>query len=133
MRKGNVEVLKKLWDEAKRITKSDRKFIAKQKRKSIDEILVERPWDKMNDEKHGKHNSSMLIFQDTIIPLFKGTPAEEFYNNSELQKQLAQFINEKLSDKVYKRGYKPKTEVSDPRIIEPQKDEPQTPVKLSTG
>ena len=62
-----------------------------------------------------------LIFHDTWLPLIKGTPAEELYNKSELQKQLAIFIEEHLADKIYKRGWKPKEEFIDNRIIEHKK------------
>lgn len=121
MRKGNPEVLKELYDEAKRVTAKDRRYIKMRSERTIDELLVERPWDTLNDAKHGKHNSSMLIFHPTWLPLIKGTPAEDLYNNSELQKKLAKFIEEKLSDKIYKKGYKPKTELKDERIIQHKK------------
>ena len=124
MRKGNPNVLPKIREEAHKSANLDRKWIQKKKVKSVNDILVERPWDKLNDEKHGKHNGSMLIFQDTWIPLIKGTPAEKLYNESEIQKELAKFIDEKLADKVYKRGWKPKTEFVDNRIIE-HKNEPE--------
>jgi hypothetical protein len=87
---------------------------------TFNDLIVERPWDKMNDRLRGGHNSSMLIFQDTIVPSFKGTPAEVMYNDPQYkQAELEKFIYEKLSDKVYKLGWKPK-EV-DPRIIQHEK------------
>ncbi len=106
-RRGRPEVMARIWKEAQEETKEDKAWIAKKRVKTFNQLLVERPWDKMNDKLHGKHNSSMLIFHDTWLPLIKGTPAEELYNKSELQKKLAKFIDENLSDKVYKRGYKP--------------------------
>lgn len=118
--KHNKETLDRLWEEAKQEAKEDRKYIAKRATKTFDELIVERPWDKLNDEKHGKHNSSMLIFQDTWIEnMLKGSPAEEAYNESETQKKLAKFIDENLADKVYKRGYK--SEPKDDRVIEHKK------------
>ncbi len=107
MRKGNPEVMAKLWEEVKKETQEDREFIAKHRVKTFDQLLVERPWDKLNDQKYGRHNSAMSIFHDTWLPLIKGTPAEKLYNESELQKNLEKFINENLSQYVYKRGYKP--------------------------
>lgn len=105
IRKGNKEVVDRLYAEAKEEVKEDREFIAKKRVKTFNELIVERPWDKLNDKEHGKHNSGMNIFHDTWLPLIKGTPAEEIYNKSELQKNLAKFIDEHLSEFVYKRGY----------------------------
>ena len=116
-RKGTPEVMKRLWDEAKKETVEDRDFITKKAKKTVNELLIERPWDKLNDKLHGKHNSSMLIFQDTIIPSFKGTPAQALYDDPKYkQKELADFIDKNLADKVYKRGYKPNVENA--RIIQ---------------
>lgn len=104
MRNRPKELMDRLWNEAKQETVKDREFIEKHRVKTFNELLVERPWDKLNDELYGKHNSSMLIFRDTWIPLLKGTPAEELFNKSEIQKGLDKFINENLSAYVYKRG-----------------------------
>ena len=112
-RKGNLEEMKRLWERAKKETQKDRAFIHKYRVKTFNELLVERPWDKLNDERYGKHNSSMLIFHESWLENFiKGTPAEELYNNSETQKQLEKFINENLSDYVYKRGKLAKPEIN---------------------
>jgi len=104
LRKGNKETLDRLWNEAEKEAQKDKEFIAKKKVKTFNELIVERPWDKLNDEKYGRHNSAMSIFHDSWLPLIKGTPAEEPYNNSELQKNLEKFINEKLSDYVFRRN-----------------------------
>lgn len=104
-RKGTPEVMAKIWADAKRETVEDAKFIASKRVKTFNDILVEQPWDKLNDELYGKHDSAMSIFHDTWLPLIKGTPAEKLYNESTLQPGLAKFIEEKLSKYIYKRGY----------------------------
>jgi len=104
-RKGNLERMKQLWERAEKETKKDREFIEKNRVKTFNQLLVERPWDKLNDERYGKHNSSMLIFHETWLNnSIKGTPAEKLYNESKTQKELEKFINNNLSDYVYKRG-----------------------------
>lgn len=107
MRKGNPKTMERLWEEAKEEAKEDKEFIAKNRVKTFNELLVERPWDRLNDEKHGKHNGAMLIFHETWLNLIKGTPIEELYNKSELQKGLEKFINDNLSNYVYKRARTP--------------------------
>jgi glycosyltransferase involved in cell wall biosynthesis len=102
---GNFKTMNHLWERAKKETAKDREFIAKNSKISFNDLLVQRPWDKLNDERYGKHNSSMLIFHETWINnMIKGTPAEALYNESKSQKELEKFINENLSDYVYKRG-----------------------------
>lgn len=107
LRRSRKEDLDRLWNEAKREAVLDKEFINKKKVASFNELLVERPWDKLNDERYGKHNGSMLIYHDTWLPLIEGTPAEELYNKSETQKGLEDFINKNLSQYVYKRGCVP--------------------------
>jgi glycosyltransferase involved in cell wall biosynthesis len=105
-RRGNLERMKQIWEQAKKKTVKDREFIEKNRVMTFNQLLVDRTWDKLNDERYGKHNSSMLIFHETWIENFiKGTPAEKLYNESEIQKGLEKFINENLSEFVYKRGH----------------------------
>ena len=106
LRTGRPEVIERLWNEAINETKTDKEFIANKRKTTFNQLLVDRPWDKLNQKRYGKSNSAMLIFHDTLLPLIKGTPAEEVYNNSQLQKDLEKFINENLSQYVYRRGYK---------------------------
>lgn len=103
LRKGRKVVLDRMMDEAKIETAKDREYIAKRKVRSINEILAKPTWNEMNDKKFGRHNGSILIFHDTWKDLIKGTPVEELYNKSETQKGLEKFINESLSNLVYKR------------------------------
>ena len=102
LRKGRKEVLDRMMSEAKKEMQSDRKFIENRRVKSFNELIVERPWDKMNDLRHKHHFSAMTIFHETIIPLFKQVPqAWEAYQNSKYQKGLEEFINANLKAFVY--------------------------------
>jgi len=103
LRKHSKETMDRLWAEAKKETEEDRKFIKENSIMSYNDLLVQKPWDKLNDELYGKHNSSLLIFHDTFIPMLKGTPSEELFNKSETQKELSKFIEENLSEHIYKR------------------------------
>ena len=103
LRNHSKETLDKLWSEAEKEAKEDKEFILQKRVKSFNELLVEKPWNKLNDELHGRHNGSMLIYHDSWLPLIKGTEAEELYNNSQLQKDLEKFINNNLSQYVFRR------------------------------
>ena len=110
-KKGRPEVMKRIWEDAQKTTKEDKEYIASKAITTFNDLIVDRPWDKMNDELHGKHNSGMSIFHDTWLPTIKGTPAQKLYDESEQQKELEKFIYNKLQDKVYKLGwYEPNVE-----------------------
>ena len=115
-KKCNLDVMKKLWDEAKEEAQEDREFIAKKSVMTFNEVLVERPWDKLNDEKYGKHNSAMNIFHPTWLSGIKNTPAEKMYNNSKHQEKLEKFIYDNLEEFIYKKDYKVP---EDERVIPP--------------
>lgn len=119
-RRGRKDVMRRLWNEAKQETLEDKEFIAKKRVTTFNELLVNKPWDKLNQEKYGKSNSAMLIFHDTWLPSLKGTPAQEMYDNSKTQKELEKFIYDKLRDHIYKRGWKP-PEAEDARITQHEK------------
>ncbi len=104
LRKTPKELMDRLWEEAGRETVKDRRTIRKRRLKTFNEILLERPWDKLNDALYGRHNGSILIYHESWLEMIKGTPAEALYNQSENMKQLEKFINENLSEFVYKRG-----------------------------
>jgi glycosyltransferase involved in cell wall biosynthesis len=109
LRRGNKQVLDRMLEEAYKEADPDRKVIESRRVKTFNELLVERPWDKMNQEKHGYHFSGLTIFHDTIIELFKQSPvAWEAYQNSKHQAELDKFINENLSSFVYGRAGVPK-------------------------
>ena len=69
---------------------------------SFNDMIVNRPWDIKNMERLGSSNSGLLIYQDTWINMIKGTEVEVLYNQSEKQKQLAELIETKLKQFVYK-------------------------------
>lgn len=102
LRKGKKEVLDALWEQAKVTSEQRRQFVEENRKMSFNEMIVEKPWDKMNDTKLGSHNSGMLIYHDTWISLLDGQ-AKELYENSETQKTLDTFIREKLKEVVYKK------------------------------
>jgi hypothetical protein len=104
LRKTHPDTINKIWKEAEEETKEDREFINSRKVKSFNELLIERPWEKLNKEKHGHGLSNILIYHDTIIDIFKQNPiAWEAYQNSKHQVGLDKFINENLSQFVYGR------------------------------
>ena len=104
LRRGRFEVVDKMYKEAFKEMADNREWIAAKRVKTFNDLLVERPWDKKNIEKGGKSNSSMLIFQSTWINLLRQAPkyVQDIYDNSSLQKQLAKFIEENLSQFEYK-------------------------------
>src|SRR3990167_2386937 len=104
LRKGRKDVLDRMMVEAIKETEKDRLFIEKRRKKSFNEVLKEQTWNKMNDAKYGKHNGAISIFHDTWFSLIKGTPAEQAYRESKHKKDLEKFINENLSQFVYKRN-----------------------------
>lgn len=105
LRKYNKNVLKEIMDRNEREHGKDRAFIERNRKYTFNEIIAERPWDKLNEQKHGKSNGGLQVFHDTWLPLLDGTPAKEAYENSKYQKDLEKFINEKLSAFVYKRNH----------------------------
>lgn len=106
MRRGRKEVLDRMMEEGEREMKSDREWVDSHRLKSFNDILVERPWDKLNKERLGSSNSSMLIFHDSWLNLLKEAPqyVVDAYKNSKYQRSLEEFINSKLAQYVYKRG-----------------------------
>ncbi len=119
-KKGDKETMDRLWAEAEEETKEDKDFIAGKSKTTFNQILIDRPWDKLNDEKFGRHNSSMLIYQPTWLAGIRGTDAEEMYNRSEKQQKLEKFIWDNLADKVYKPDYK-EPNVNNERIVTHEK------------
>lgn len=112
LRNKNVETMKRVYAEAKIEAAQDRAFVEKRRVKSFNDMLCEQveydgkkwvgTWNKMNLERMGKCNGYISIFQDSWLPLVVGTPAEKEYPG-EHQEALAKFIDEHLSDFVYKR------------------------------
>jgi len=105
LRKGRKDTLDQMMAEAKIEMVKRRATIENRRKMTFNELIVQRPWDKWNMEKHGKTNSSMLIYHPTWLQLLKESagPAKEAYENSIYQKDLNKFIIEELWDYVYKK------------------------------
>jgi glycosyltransferase involved in cell wall biosynthesis len=103
LRKSRKDVLDKMMERSAREHQSNREFIESRRKMSFNELLIERPWEKKNIERCGSGLSNLLIYQDTIIELFKKVPQSwEAYQNSKYQVELEKFIKENLSQFVYK-------------------------------
>lgn len=108
IKNGRKEMHDKMMEEARKEMQSDREYIEGRRVKTFDEVFIESTWDKMNDERHGRHNSSKMVMHDTwLVNSLRKAPkfVQEIYDNSPLQKQLTELIETKLVDVVYKRGY----------------------------
>ena len=110
LRTGREEVLDRMMAEAKVEMADRREEIEKRRVCTFNDLLVDRPWDKKNIERGGASNSSMLIYHYTWLELIKKNPKVwKRYQESNTQKQLAEFITTKLHDYVYKwQQYEPK-------------------------
>lgn len=102
LRHGNKQVLDRIMEEGEREMAEDRKFIEKHRKTTFNKLIVEKPWDKLNDQRHKNHYSGLTIFHDTWLNLIKGTHVEKIYPGK-YQLELEKFINENLSQYVYKR------------------------------
>lgn len=105
LRNGRKEVLDRIMEEGEKECAEDREFIEKNRAMTFNELIVSRPWDALNDIRHGKHNSAMTIFHDTWLELLKSSSedSQEAYKNSKHQQGLDRFIRENLSAFVYRR------------------------------
>jgi len=105
LRKSKKEVLDTIMARGEKEYAPDRAFVEKHKKKTFNQLLVERPWDKMNMDKYGKCNGALTVFQNTWLSLKDQSPqTKEAYENSKYQKGLAEFIAKDLSQFVYKGG-----------------------------
>lgn len=104
LRKGKKEVLDRLMQEAKRISKDKAEMVAKRAVMSFNELLVKKRWDTLNMEKFGSKNSGILIYHESWLNMIEkeGKITEE-YKNSKYQKELADFIINNLKEYTYKR------------------------------
>lgn len=113
LRRGRKEVMDKMMKEAKKEMEEDRGFIASKRKKTFNEVIVERPWDRLNQEKYGNfcksrnqiNSASLSVFHDSWLTLLRQSPqyVQDIYDNSKLQKELEDFINTHLGQYVYKR------------------------------
>ena len=104
--KGRKEVLDKMMVEAKEEMQSIRDFVFSRRICTFNDLLVNRPWDKLNLERHGRKNSSLMVYHYSWLEMLKkgSKQAQEAYENSVYQKELEKFITTKLSDYIYKRS-----------------------------
>ena len=105
LRKGRKEVLDKIVERSAKEHEADRAWIEKKRKYTFNELLVKQPWNQLNKKRLGKSNGHILVFQDTWLDLLHEAPqyVQEAYNNSKYQKGLEEFINNNLSQYVYKR------------------------------
>lgn len=105
LRTGRKEVLDTIMQRNEREYEPDRAFIAKRKKKTFNQLIMERPWDEMNKQRHGKSHSGFTIFHDTWLTLLEqgSDAAKEAYKTSKYQRSLEEFINTNLAQFVYKR------------------------------
>lgn len=106
--KGRKEILDKKKGEAWVNAQQDREWLKKNGKYTFNELLVQRPWEKKNDEKYGNHIRTLQIFHTSWLKQLENAPqyCKDYYNNSELQKKLDIFIRENLWDFVYKKDEK---------------------------
>jgi hypothetical protein len=107
LRRGRPEVIEHLWELAREEAKEDRLWITRRRKMSFNDLLCKRPWDTLNDEKHGKHKTAMKIFHPTWLKLLNDPDksaqyARDAYANSKLQPGLAHLIETDLKEFIYK-------------------------------
>lgn len=104
LRKGRKEVLDRLMAQTEKSMEREREFFISKRKKTINEILCEQPWDKLNMERLGKKNSAMQIIHWSELELLSQAPeyVKEAYRNSKYQQQLAEFIENNLKQYIYK-------------------------------
>lgn len=101
--KGGVrrEVLDKMFSDAKKESSKDRDNLLPRFKLSFLDVIEQRPWDKMNLEKHGTSSSFIGIYDETWISEISGE-AKTFYDTSPLQAELRTWIDGKVPHLVYK-------------------------------
>lgn len=103
LRKASPEFMDKMMTRVEKEYLPDRQRIEKLRKKTIEQVLVEKPWDKMNDKLHGKHNSSMKIFHWSSLELIaQEKNAKEAYLNSKHQQQLGEWFETELGSYIFK-------------------------------
>ena len=103
LRRGREDVLERMLAEAKVEMRETRKIVEARRITTFNDLLVDRPWDKLNMERGGAANSSLLIYHHSWIELIKSNPkVYERFKNSPTQQALSKFIVEKLHNYIYK-------------------------------
>lgn len=95
--------LDRLYSEAKTEARSDRELLLPRTVKSFYDVLIEKPWDKLNIEKFGIASSSMGIYDKSWTNNLTGE-AKEYFIRSPLQADLQELIDKtpELSQHLYK-------------------------------
>ena len=103
MRRGRKEVLDAIMKRNEIEHAKDREFIAKKRKMTFNELIVSRPWSKLNIEMGGTGNDNILIFLPTWLNLLKESPeyVKDAYQNDPKQEELNKFIVDNLYDFVY--------------------------------
>lgn len=96
----NKDKLSKMRDEALHEAKFDREILLPRATMSFLDVIINRPWDKMNDQKHGKHDSYIGVYDKTWTDALAGD-ARALFDSSPLQKELSQVIETQLKEYVY--------------------------------
>lgn len=104
LRKTNKEALDAIMAQGEVEYAKDRAFIARNAKYSFNELLTERPWEKLNIQLHGSNNAGMLVFHWSWLELLKDDRMKEAYLNSKYQQQLGEFIETKLTPYIYHHG-----------------------------
>lgn len=102
-RHTNKEEMDIMMERTEKHFGKEREFINKHKKYTFNQVILDRPWDRLNKERCGHAFSGLTIFHDTWLDLIKGTEVEVAYNNSKYQKDLDKFIRENLSEFIYKK------------------------------
>lgn len=96
----NLDILNRLYEQAKREAQSDRAFISFRAKISLYDLLRDKPWDEKNMLRHGKAESYLSIFDRTWIDELN-EDAQSFYDSSILQKEFNEYVQKYLSHHVY--------------------------------
>ena len=108
LRRGRKEVMERLDKQTRKEYQSRRLRIEQERKYTFNEIILQRPWSKLNEKTFGQPTDDLLIYEDTWLDLLKNSPkyVQDEYNNPEWkQKELAQFIEENLRQFVYKPNH----------------------------
>lgn len=96
LRSMTDDALAQLWREAEAEALDQRAFITQRRQISFDELIVQRPWDALNDIRVGSHSSGLTIGDRKWLEAVKGTAAERVYPGK-YQRYLEELIDVHLS------------------------------------
>ena len=103
LRSKNKEDLDRIMVEGAKAYESERKWITKHSKYTFNDLLVKRPWEQKNIKLYGKSNCGISIFHWSELELIASSPiAKKAYLESEYQQKLGEFIENNLSQYIYK-------------------------------